>query len=75
MGQQFNALKAAELYCPTCRVSQPVRERAVESAGSRTVELLCFRCRTVVGTHTTTEDRSFSGRLARFAGRLLRGLG
>lgn len=74
MGQQFNELKATELYCPTCQICQPVRERAVAAPGPKTVELLCFRCRTIVGRHTTTEDRSLGGKLSRLATRLLRGL-
>ena len=72
MGSQFNELKATELYCPTCRVCQPVRERPLPTGNSRTVELLCFRCRTVVGRHTT-EDQSFGGKLIRVASRLWRG--
>ncbi len=27
MTRQFENLRASELYCPRCRVSQPVRER------------------------------------------------
>jgi hypothetical protein len=70
VSRQFNELKATELYCPTCKTCGPVREKTLPTSGDPVVELLCARCRTVVGRHTTTEDKSVGGRLARLAGRL-----
>lgn len=63
MGRQFNEFKAAELHCPKCGSSQPVRERP---AGAQNIELLCFRCATVLGQHTVV-DNSLGGKLGRLA--------
>ncbi len=71
MGRQFNEFKATELYCPKCGACQPVRERPSDVPGGNVIELLCFRCATVVGRHTT-EDHSLSGRLSKLVGRLLK---
>lgn len=71
VGRQFNEFKASELYCPKCGSSQPVRERASALPGSKAVDLLCFRCATVVGQHTVI-DRSLGGKLATLVGKLLK---
>ena len=71
MGRQFNEFKASELHCPKCGTSQPVRERASAVPGTETVELLCFRCATVVGQRTVV-DHSLGGKLAKFVGKLLK---
>lgn len=72
MSRQFNEFKATELYCAKCGVSQPVRERPADVPGGNVIELLCVRCATVVGLHTT-EDHSLSGKLARLANGLFGG--
>lgn len=71
MSRQFNEFKASELHCPKCGSSQPVRERASAVPGSQTVELLCFRCATVLGQHTVI-DHSLSGKLAKLVSKLLK---
>ncbi|NBR86610.1 MAG: hypothetical protein EB141_20610 [Verrucomicrobia bacterium] len=53
MGRQFNEFKASELFCPRCQACQPVRERTEGQA----TQLLCSRCGTVVGRHTTVDHR------------------
>ena len=68
MGRQFNEFKASELHCPKCGVSQPVRERP---AADSSVELLCTRCATILGVHTSV-DHSLGGKLTRFVGKLLK---
>ena len=71
MSRQFNEFKATELYCPKCGISQRVRERPSEVPGENVIELLCFRCSTVVGKHTT-EDHSITGKLSKLVGKLLK---
>jgi hypothetical protein len=71
VGRQFNEFKAAELHCPKCGSCQPVRERASSVPGSQTVELLCFRCSTVVGQHTVI-DHSLAGKVAKLFGKLVK---
>lgn len=68
MGPQFNEFKASELHCPKCGSSQPVRERP---AAANVMDLLCHRCATVLGQHTTV-DHSLGGKLAKFVGKLLK---
>lgn len=45
--QQFDQFRAAELYCPTCKVSRPVRERLLLVLPH--AELYDYRCQ-VCGT-------------------------
>lgn len=71
MSRQFNEFKATELYCAKCGVSQPVRERPSNVPGGNVIELLCCRCATVVGLHTT-EDHSLSGKFSKLVGKLLK---
>ena len=71
MGRQFNEFKASELHCPKCGSSQPVRQRPSAVPGSQTIELLCFRCATVVGQHSVV-DHSLAGKLATLVGKLLK---
>lgn len=68
MGQQFNEFKASELHCAKCGICQPVRERP---AADSSIELLCTRCDTVLGVHTTM-DHSLSGKLTRLVSKLLK---
>lgn len=47
----FKDLTASELLCPTCRVSQPVRERLLlVLPGGELHEYRCVACGTSVGT-------------------------
>lgn len=51
MPSQFENLRAAELYCPKCRVSQPVRERLLLVLPQYDLmEYRCATCGTSVGT-------------------------
>lgn len=72
MGRQFHEFKAAELHCPNCASAQPVRQRASNLPGEQVIELLCSRCATVLGQHTTV-DNSLGSKLGRLAHRLLGG--
>jgi hypothetical protein len=55
MPEQFGAFTASELYCPKCRVSQPVRERLLLVLPSGELhEFLCVRCATSLGKRTVT---------------------
>ena len=65
--QQFNEFTAAELYCPHCHTCQPVRPRPADNV----VQLLCTRCATVLGHHTTV-DHSLTGKLTRLLGKLVK---
>ncbi len=48
--QQFQSLRATELYCPNCKCAMPVRERLllVLPEGEK-YEYLCARCGASVG--------------------------
>ncbi len=53
--QQFETFTASEIYCPKCRVSQPVRERLLLVLPSGELhEYVCTRCGTSVGKRTVT---------------------
>ncbi len=57
MSQQFQDLKASELYCPRCRTAQPVREKLMLVLPH--VELHEYRCRVCgesVGTREAQRD-------------------
>jgi len=50
MGEQFGSFTASELYCPKCRVSQPVREKLLLILPSGELhEYLCRNCGTSLG--------------------------
>jgi hypothetical protein len=50
MGEQFGSFVASELYCPKCRVSQPVREKLLLVLPSGELhEYLCRNCGTSLG--------------------------
>jgi hypothetical protein len=56
MAQQFGKLTASELYCPTCKVSQPVRERLLLVLPSGELhEFVCIKCGASLGKRTVTE--------------------
>jgi hypothetical protein len=53
--QQFGNFTASELYCPTCKSSQPVRERLLLVLPTGELhEFICSRCATSVGKRTVT---------------------
>ena len=53
--QQFETFTASEIYCPKCRVSQPVRERLLLVLPSGELhEYLCAACGTSVGKRTVS---------------------
>jgi hypothetical protein len=55
MQQQFGSFTASELYCPKCKVSQPVRERLLLVLPTGELhEFLCSRCSTSLGKRTVT---------------------
>lgn len=55
MPQQFGEFTASELYCPKCKVSQPVRERLLLVLPTGELhEFLCSRCATSLGKRTVT---------------------
>ncbi|MCS7338208.1 MAG: hypothetical protein NZ739_08240 [Verrucomicrobiae bacterium] len=58
MRNQFGELIASEIYCPKCKVAQPVRERLLlVLLDGELHEYVCVRCgaslgkRKVTGTH------------------------
>ncbi len=56
--RQFGTFTASELYCPECRVSQPVRERELLVLATGEIhEYLCSKCATSLGTRTVTRAR------------------
>ena len=55
MMQQFDKFTASELYCPKCRISQPVRERLLLVLPSGELyEFLCSVCGSSLGKRTVT---------------------
>jgi len=55
MEQQFGSFTASELYCPKCKVAQPVRERLLLVLKSGELhEFLCSQCATSLGKRTVT---------------------
>ncbi|HZL43684.1 MAG TPA: cytoplasmic protein [Verrucomicrobiae bacterium] len=53
MPPQFRDFTASELYCPKCKVSQPVRERLLLVLPSGELyEYLCSQCATTLGKRT-----------------------
>lgn len=50
MPEQFGSFIASELYCPKCRVAQPVREKLLLVLPSGELhEYLCVNCGTSLG--------------------------
>jgi hypothetical protein len=48
---QFKSLRASSLYCPKCRVAQPVREKLLLVLPDREIyDYLCTACATSVGS-------------------------
>ena len=59
MSQQFGDFTASELYCPRCKVSQPVRERLLLILPDGELhEYLCTRCGSSLGQRTVTAPRA-----------------
>jgi hypothetical protein len=55
MTQQFDKFTASELYCPKCRVAQPVRERLLLVLPTGELyEFLCTECGSSLGKRTVT---------------------
>ena len=55
MTQQFGKFTASELYCPKCKISQPVRERLLLVLPTGELhEFVCARCSTSLGKRTVT---------------------
>ena len=49
--QQFGEFRASELYCPTCRAAQPVRERLLlVLPHAELYDYRCVVCGTSVGS-------------------------
>jgi hypothetical protein len=55
MNQQFGKFTASELYCPKCKMAQPVRERLLLVLPTGELpEFLCTKCSTSLGKRTVT---------------------
>jgi hypothetical protein len=53
--QQFGSFTASELYCPKCKIAQPVREHLLLVLPSGELyEFLCRQCGTSLGKRTVT---------------------
>ncbi len=60
MPEQFGSFTASELYCPKCRIAQPVREKLLLILPSGELhEYLCRTCGTSLG-----ERKSSGGKVA-----------
>ena len=58
MKEQFGAFTASELYCPKCKIAQPVREKLLLVLPSGELhEYLCSKCGSSLGERTTTGHR------------------
>lgn len=59
--RQFDALEASELFCPTCRKAQPVRQHLllVLPTGNK-YEYRCSVCGTPVGAKDDTDASEFN---------------
>jgi hypothetical protein len=59
MGEQFGSFTASELYCPKCRVSQPVREKLLLILPSGELhEYLCRNCDTSLGERKVSAGKA-----------------
>lgn len=57
--EQFNDLTASELYCPTCRRAQPVRERLLLLLPRGELrEYRCIQCGASLGTREITSAQA-----------------
>jgi transposase-like protein len=55
MMEQFGAFTASELYCPKCKVAQPVREKLLLVLPTGELhQYLCSKCGSSLGERTTT---------------------
>ncbi len=55
MSQQFGEFVASELFCPSCRRAQPVRERLLlVLLDGELHEYVCARCGASLGKRTVT---------------------
>lgn len=55
MQPQFGSFSASELYCPTCRRAQPVREKLLLVLPTGELyEYLCSGCAASLGQRTVT---------------------
>jgi hypothetical protein len=55
MEQQFGSFTASELYCPTCKISQPVRERLLLVLPTGELyEFYCASCSTSLAKRSVT---------------------
>jgi hypothetical protein len=58
MPEQFGSFTASELYCPKCRMAQPVREKLLLILPSGELhEYLCTRCGTSLGERKTSGEK------------------
>jgi hypothetical protein len=56
MQEQFGSFTASELYCPKCKIAQPVREKLLLVLPTGELhEYLCARCATSLGQRTITQ--------------------
>jgi|GEM_PF-1312388 len=56
VAQQFGNLIASELYCPHCKLAQPVRERLLlVLLDGELYEYVCARCGASLGKRTVTQ--------------------
>lgn len=56
MAQQFGDLIASELYCPHCKLAQPVRERLLlVLLDGELYEYVCARCGASLGKRTVMQ--------------------
>ena len=69
--RDFNALEAAELFCPTCKTARPVRRHLllVLPTGSK-FEYRCAVCATAVGAKDDSDPTEYQETLNK--GRALR---
>ena len=64
--RQFEEFRASSLYCPTCGVAQPVRERLLLVLPDRELhEYTCAVCDTSVGRREVTAADTIALKLAR----------
>ena len=69
--EQFGAFTASELYCPKCKIAQPVREKLLLVLPSGELhEYLCRKCGTSLGERTTTGARPVALAVPRLNGQV-----
>lgn len=73
MADQFGSFTASELYCPKCRVSQPVREKLLLILPSGELhEYLCRNCGTSLGERKVSAGKAVAQTRPAQTRRLLR---